>query len=137
MNKTINGFEERAHPADLALYVWADSLSELFIQAAKGMAYLLKAGLQDGEPCTTGITCEAVDTESLLIEFLSELLYIVDEQRLLFIPTRVRMEQNHLTADLLGQKVITTGREIKAATYSNLQISKTRTGFETTIVFDI
>jgi len=138
MNKETNGYEERAHPADLAMFVWAVSLSELFVQAGKGMGELLKPEVSEDEVLyQTRILCEAADIESLLVAFLSEILYCLDEKQILFIPSKVRIEQNRLTASLEGRQVTRSGREIKAVTYSNLQIRKTRSGFETTIVFDI
>ena len=138
MNKAVVGFEERPHISDLALFVWADLMSELFVQAGKGLGELLKPDFaEDDEHFQISIPCEAIDLESLLVAFLSEILYLNDKMQILYTPISARIEEYRLTARMEGKRVARAGREIKAATYSDLQIIKTRTGFETTIVFDI
>jgi len=42
-----------------------------------------------------------------------------------------------LSGEMQGRKIVGVGREIKAATFHNLEIVSTHNGYETVIVFDI
>jgi SHS2 domain-containing protein len=133
-----SGFEERQHTADIAIYVWAETLEELFIQAAKGMFALLKPQLSGaGEAMHTTLSMQAPDAESLLVLFLSELLYFSQDKGLLFNQIQVTLNQDQLYAGLRGNKLVSVEREIKAVTYSELNIVDTGRYLATTLVFDI
>ncbi len=132
-----DGFLEIPHSADLALQVWAASLSGLFIQAAKGMYSLFHIENNEGSEVYRKLDIQEIDFENLLVSFLNELL--VDLQLNKKIYDQFRLEINHpaLIGDLTGKKISGVGREIKAVTYHNLKIVKTKSGYQTTIVFDI
>jgi len=132
-----DGFLEIPHSADLALQVWAASLSGLFIQAAKGMYCLLRIENHEGSEVFRKMDMQEIDFENLLVSFLNELL--VDLQLNKKVYDQFHLEINHpeLIGDLTGKKISGVGREIKAVTYHDLKIAKTKSGFQTTIVFDI
>ena len=133
------GFEEVDHTADHALKVSGDDLADLFISAAEGMASLLVAEPQAVLPeISKTIRIKAVDTESLLVEWLSELAYWAETQLLVFKTFRFQIiTTSHLEATATGGKTDELDKYIKAVTYHNLKIVKTRQGYETIIVFDV
>ena len=132
------GFREHAHTADWELEVWAPDLPALFEQAARGMYALSGLGLQDGPPQERSIIQHAGDAESLLVHFLTELLWVEQDQQLGFDHFAIRIEDAYyLYADLCGAGILRLENEIKAVTYHNLSIQTSSLGFQVSIVFDV
>lgn len=132
-----SGFRDVAHTADWALQVWAPSLDELFVQAAAGLYHLLGIRFQDAPMVTQQIAFSTVDDESLLVLFLSELLYIGESQGVAFDLIQVHCGQHALQAQLSGSPIASQERMIKAVTYHNLSIQREGDALVATIVFDV
>jgi len=131
------GFEEIRHTADWALRVWASNLSELLSEAARGMYTLSGAQLEKDPRVSRRLELDAADAESLLVSFLSELLYISESENLGFDRFTLKIDAFRLKADLSGAPLEALTKQIKAVTYHNLQIRRTDRGLETEIVFDV
>ncbi len=132
-------FEEIEHTADRALKINGQNLEELLVNAARGLNSLLEAdGGLNSTPLTKSIDLEAMDAESLLVEWLSELAYWAEAEMLVFSkfdlqdvsPTRVK-------AKIHGSRVAQLDNHIKAVTYHNLEIVQTGSGLAATVVFDV
>lgn len=132
-----SGFSEIDHTADWAINVWAPSLSELFVQAAKGMYWLMETTLRENPRVEREIALEGADHESLLVSFLSELLYLGDSEEQGFDHFEVTVEDTRLVARLQGAPVQEQKKEIKAVTFHNLQVRQKPEGYDVTIVFDV
>ena len=78
-------FEEVEHTADRALRIYGRSLEELLVNAARGLNSLMGAdpGIES-ELQEMSITLDAMDAESLLVEWLSELAYWAETEMLVF-----------------------------------------------------
>ncbi len=137
MNNTLAGYREREHTADWALEVWAPDLAGLLEQAARGMYALAGARLADEERQVRRLELHAADAESLLVNFLGELLYLGEAEGLGFEGYALRLEGFHLQAELSGRRLAGLAKEIKAVTYHNLAVRQTESGLETCIVFDV
>jgi SHS2 domain-containing protein len=137
MNEPGFGFEEIEHTADWALHVWAPDQSILFSQSAVGMYWLMQTSLQAEPRVTRAIDLEGGDHESLLVSFLSELLYIGEMEGLGFDRLDVKITGPRLHAQVEGAPIAEIKKEIKAVTYHNLAILSTSRGYEVTIVFDV
>jgi SHS2 domain-containing protein len=133
------GFEEVEHTADRALHVCGRNLEEVLQNAARGMNSLMVSDVAAiSSQVEKYIEAEALDAESLLVEWLSELAYWAETEGLVFnqfdfqevTPTRVQ-------AVVRGCRARNLDKDIKAVTYHNLQIVKTGRGLEATIVFDV
>jgi len=134
------GFREIAHTADWELHVWAPDLPALLEQAARGMYALAGAKLHPAPRRTLGFTLRAADAETLLVKFLSELLFLGEEKRLAFDAFALRIDSSEtlsLHAEVGGAPLAALGKEIKAVTYHNLVIRQTEGGLEVRIVFDV
>lgn len=137
-NSPLAGFEEIEHTADWAYRVWASNLEELFIQAAQGLYYLVGVQLAASPRVVRNINLEGVDRESLLIAWLNELLYFHESENLGFDCLEIlNLEANQIDARVTGATVEQWIKDIKAATYHNVTICSTETGFEVTIVLDV
>jgi SHS2 domain-containing protein len=133
------GFEEIEHTADKALRISGINLKELMISAAQGMTHLMVGGASKISPeIERSIELQAVDAESLLVEWLSELAYWAETEMLVFKIFRITdVTAMHLHATVVGGKVAQLEKHIKAVTYHNLNIMQTPKGLEVTVVFDV
>lgn len=131
-----SGFREIAHTADLALQVWAPNLDGLFVQAAAGLYHLLGFKFQDAPMVTQQIALSSGDDESLLVLFLSELLYFAESRGVAYDRVQVHCDQHTLHAQLSGMPIASQDRMIKAVTYHNLSIQRKGDSLVATVVFD-
>lgn len=136
--KTMN-FEEIEHTADTALRFSGANLTELLLNAAAGMTYLMVADVSGiSTDIEKFIELEAIDAEDLLVDWLSELAYWAESEMVVF--KRFRMKKvsaRYLQAKISGGKASRLEKHIKAVTYHNLKIEKTPKGLEATVVFDV
>jgi SHS2 domain-containing protein len=131
------GFEEISHTADWSARVWADDLPALFKEAARAMNLLAGTRIGNGPRLRTGFETEGPDVESLLVAFLSELVYYQEQENLAFDVFDLTMEHRRLKVEMEGSQIASSEKAIKAVTYHNLRIQRTNEGLETTIVFDV
>jgi len=131
-------FEEVEHTADLALKVHGHSLKEVFINAACGL-FSLMADLENLAPSVSReVHLEAPDHESLLVDWLNELLYLHEIEEEVY--TRFEIETLYstaLSATVWGTKTKASKLTVKAATFHDLEIRETEDGYMTTVVFDV
>lgn len=131
------GFEELPHTADRALRVWAPDLPALFVEAARGMNSLMGVHLS-AEPRTTRVfEIKEFDPESMLVAFLSELLYAIESEQLAFDRFQINVENDHLHIDMSGAPLQSLNGFIKAVTFHNLSIQRTKGSYRVEIVFDV
>lgn len=131
------GFEEISHTADWSARVWARDLPSLFTEAARAMNSLSGTVTGTGPRVTRTFEAEGPDAESLLVAFLSELLYYQEQEGLAFDVFDLRVASQWLKVQMEGSQMDSSEKAIKAVTYHNLKIEKTNEGFETAIVFDV
>ena len=133
------GFEEVEHTADKALRIFGTNLTELFLSAALGLTHLMAADVSEiSTEIEKSIELDAIDAESLLVEWLSELAYWAESEMLVFKKFRIKKATaTHLQANIFGGKTSMLEKHIKAVTYHNLKIIRTSKGLEATIVFDV
>jgi len=132
------GFEEIDHTADWAYRVWAQSLTELFIQAAIALYSLANVQLTSESTITRQIQLQGVDHVSLLVAWLNELLYLHESENLAFNQfTILHLDAHALKAEVTGAHVQNWQKFIKAVTYHNLSIQQTEKGLEATLVLDV
>ena len=130
--------EEIEHTADWAIRVRGRDLRELFVNAARGMFGLL-ADLEGIMPhVERHIGLQEYDTETLLVSWLSELLWLNEERDLVFVQYDIEtLTLNQLEARVRGDRVPSPSKHIKAVTFHDLEIMETDAGFEVTLVFDV
>jgi SHS2 domain-containing protein len=131
------GFEEISHTADWSARVWAHDLPSLFIEAARAMNSLSGTVIGAGPRVARTFASKGPDVESLLVAFLSELVYYQEQENLAFDVFDLRVAGQWLKVEMEGAPIASVEKAIKAVTYHNLRIQRTTEGFETTIVFDV
>jgi SHS2 domain-containing protein len=132
-------FEEVEHTADWALRVRGRDLRELLINAARGMGSLLvPESTVLGSDVERQVSIEALDAESLLVNWLTELAFWAETEMLVFGAYELsRLSPTHLEAVLRGSHVSNLKKHIKAVTYHGLEVLETAEGLEATVVFDV
>jgi len=138
----VSPYREVDHTADWALHVWAPSLAELFVDAARGM-YALSGAQATASLVSVQRTIEARadhDYEVLLVSWLQELLYLTESERLVFADFQVEaLTPDYLRATVAGAPSSRPDatRVIKAVTYHDLTLRQTEAGYAVTLVFDV
>lgn len=146
----VKDFESLMHTADLKIRVYGQTLSDLFHNALVGMFQSMgpeALGCKKENdrlicsflPETHLVSVEAVDYESLLVNFLSEALYLSDVHNQAYLDVQIfSLDQKHIDAKLLGINVQAFEVvEIKAVTYHEMHIEKLDGLWQVDIVFDI
>ena len=132
-------FEEIEHTADRALRIYGSDLRELLLNAACGMNSLLDT---EYNACSRqeekSVELEAIDAESLLVEWLSELAYWAETEMLVFHKFDLHsLSPTHVKATIHGSRATKLENHIKAVTYHNLEIIQSDEGLTATVVFDV
>jgi riboflavin kinase/FMN adenylyltransferase len=134
-------YEEIEHTADVAIRVRGRDLAELFTNAAYGMWSLITPDLDAVKPTAEhSVEIEALDLEVLLVDWLSELLYLHETENEVYSEFEIHeISPTRLRATVRGGP--TEGhsirKHIKAVTFNDLSIEQTDEGYEATVVFDI
>lgn len=129
------------HTTDIRLKIYGQNLKELFLNSTLGLVELLGIGLNQTAGRKRIVRLKARDAESLLVDWLNEILYIIQTKH--FRPASIVITHcngKKLEAALTGKYSkgeIPLLREIKAATYHNLEIRKKGKLFETEVLFDL
>jgi len=150
MHNTMKEFEIVPHTADLQIKAYGKSLENLFKNALKGMFQSIGPITKECSYINDQLVCEkfsvehkieinAPDVEQLLVDFLSEALYLSDVNDEAYLDvTFEKFSSTELVATIKGIKI--QGFEvveIKAVTYHDLKIEKENNLYSTNIVFDI
>jgi SHS2 domain-containing protein len=135
-------FEVIDHTADIGIVAYGADIKQVFANAALGL-FSLMADLDDlKEDVERKLELASEDAEILLVEWLNELIYIFDVEHIIFKRFEIiELTGNRITARCFGGKIKPgqhqLKREIKAATYHMLRISKEDGGYRVQIIFDI
>jgi SHS2 domain-containing protein len=132
-------FEEIEHTADRALRIYGSNLEELLLNAAQGMnSLMVTTPISGSEHQEKFVAFEAMDTESLLVDWLSELAYWAEIEMLIFSEFKIEsVSSTHIRARIYGTRVKHLKKHIKAVTYHKLDIVRTDKGMTATVVFDV
>lgn len=137
MHVADRGHREIEHTADWELEVWGPDMEALLQQAAHGMYRLIGVELAAGDRLEHCLELEAADREALLVEFLGELLYLMESAGVAFDELEMTVDGCRVAARLTGAAIASQGKQIKAVTYHRLEVRTTGQGLRTRIVFDV
>jgi len=131
------GYREVEHTADWELHVWAPNLPKLLTTAAQGMYQLSHTKLVAGSQALREFEISSIDSESLLVDFLSELVFFGENEGIAFDSYQLDFKGGNLKVQASGAPIQDQAKEIKAVTYHDLHIRETERGLEVNIVFDV
>lgn len=132
-------YEVLEHTADLKIRAFGKTKEEVFRHILLGMTESMEAELrQSQEKIKQRIKIKSLDLEALLVDFLSEVLYLTQVNKEIYNDIKFKkLEDKELEGELLGQRVERFGEDIKGVTYHGLEIKKVDNHWETTVLFDI
>ncbi len=132
------GFEELSHTAEVGMRVRAPTRESLFACAARGLFAI--AGIEPAEErVSRAIVIESIDAESLLVDWLSELLYLYETTGEVYDQITIdSWTPERLAATLRGGRATAPpARSIKAVTYYGLRLEAVADGWLAEVYFDI
>jgi len=130
------------HTADVGVKAYGKTISEAFENAAKAMFDIITDKSEIENIGQYNIELEAPDLEQLLVDFLSDLLFLNSAKNLVFGFFKVDLDEKNskLSAKVFGEKFNISkhkaGAEIKAVTYHMLEVKKKKP-FHVQVLFDI
>jgi len=134
-------YEILEHTGDAKIRAFGKTKEELFLNAMRGMTALLKSKIKNKKPKTKikKIKINSPDLNSLLVDFLGEVNYLIQTNREIYIGAKfTKFSDTALEVELIGQPVEEFGEEIKAVTYYGMEIKQNSDGiWEAAIIFDI
>ena len=135
-------FETFEHTADLGLRVRAKTLTKLFEEAGCGLCSIMTTNLEDIR-CLQDRTyrIEGTAVDYLLFDWLNELLYTFESERLLLAQFKVNLDADGLRATASGEPMDLDRHrmehEVKAITYHGLRVEEDADGWIAELIVDI
>lgn len=132
-------YEFLEHTGDFKLRAYGASREEVFVNAALGMTEFMfgKSIFSKNSTEQETISVESSDVESLLVDWLSRILFLTT--------TRYRAYISIMIKTLSDTRIVAEARscegkavdDIKAVTYNDLSIKEKNGAWQATVIFDI
>ena len=133
-------FEILEHQTDLKIKAFGKNLKEVFRNSMIAMVESMRPEIDFSFKKTfqRKIKIKSFDLDSLLVDFLNEILYLIQTNKEIYKKIEfLKFKKFEIEANLYGEKVKRFGLEIKAATYHDLEIKRTKDGWYAIVLFDI
>ena len=139
-------YEFLEHTADAQFRAYGDTLEEAFENAALAMFNVMVNTDNVSDIISESINIESPDLDTLLVDWLSELLYLFDVNQVVYskfdVDSIKKQEDRYIlsahiygeTLDLEKHEVDT---EVKAVTYNQLEVKEGPSGWTLQVVVDI
>lgn len=144
-----DAFGSEEHTADLALWLQADTLPELYALGVRALAEVMAGGGPAPEPgdglgelTWLPLSLEGADEADLLVQLLNEAVYLLDAEGLLAVawdtlehsPVGLRGRLGVLPVDPARRRA---GEPVKAVTYHQATVEPSGRGFRAHLVLDV
>ena len=139
----MKDYEIIEHTADIGIRVKGSDPRELFKKAAVAMFDIIAEKKPESgtrKPQSFTLNQKAGNLEELLIDWLNELLSLSATKEKIFCDFSFKsLDEHNLEAEVLGCDIsdYQVNTEIKAATYHQLRIGHTTSGWEAEVIFDV
>lgn len=135
-------FEILEHTADIGFHAWGAGAGELFEHSAVALMEISCGEIQVEAAREIAVTATGHDYESLLVNWLNEVLFLLDSGRFVAAHFVVdSIQPTHLTARLIGEprdyarhpwKLI-----VKAVTYHQIEVTSRNGRWDARVFLDI
>jgi len=134
-------YELRDHTADVAVEATGPDLDATFAAVADGMAAAMCEAVPAGGD-RFDLAATAGNREALLFDYLDELIYERDVRGVIPVDSEATVSENDgtwaVTASARGVPLDrVSARDLKAVTYSEMDLSETADGWHAYVVFDV
>ncbi|MFB6109604.1 MAG: archease [Halodesulfurarchaeum sp.] len=135
-------FELQSHTADVAVEATAPTLSAVFEATADGLAAAHLEDLPASGGSRYDLEVSAESPTALLFDYLGRLIYLRDVETVLPVDNEAAVEEREegwrVTAGFRGVPLDTIpAREVKAITYSEMDLSERNGGWHAYVVLDV
>ena len=126
------------HTADVEFQAFGKSLEEVFENAALALFNAMYKGKVE-KKIKKKIKIDGGNKESLLYNFLEELLFLLDSENFFLSNIKVKIEDNKLTAELYGDNASNyeISLQVKAITYHDMLIESKDKKWMVQVVVDV
>ncbi|MEW6062949.1 MAG: archease [Nanoarchaeota archaeon] len=132
------------HTADIGIEAYGKNINELFENSALATLEVMVDTKQVKPAIKKEVKLENKDLGNLLFDFLDEIVYYKDSERLLFSKFDVNINKNkvyRLNAKLYGEKIDAKKHElrddVKAVTLYEFKLEKSKEGYKARFILDI
>ncbi|MBU0731676.1 archease [Patescibacteria group bacterium] len=131
-------YEILEHTADLKIRGFGKTKEELLANLAFGLFSEINHDLnEEDKDVEKRVIVKAVDEQAMFVDFFNELLTLSDINDEIYAKYDLRVEGSNVTGRMWGKKVLQNDLDVKACTYNDLNIEKTKDGWMAEVVFDI
>ena len=124
------------------MHLYGHNVPELIVNAAHALSFIEFAELDVRPNVERLVKLESVDDDTLLIDWLNELIYLLDADHLIFgrfevvchTPGSAEIRCHGELLDPARHRLV---REVKAATYYGAHIRTDDYGYTATVIFDV
>ena len=137
----MKNYEIIEHTADVGIRVKGKDLKDLFRKAALAISDISSEKItKDKKIKTITIRQKAENLDELFVNWLNELLSLSAVKELIFEDAKIKkLDNTCLEATVSGSNIknYKVNTEIKAATYHDLKLEQTRSGYVAEVIFDV
>ncbi len=134
-------FDYFEHIADVGIIGIGRTLEEAFEEGAKAMFNVMVDIKKVAPKKAVKVSCSASNEEELFVEWLNALLAQASLHEMVFSKFSVKIKDNKLTGNAMGEKLDVKKHEVKtevkAATYGSLSVKKEGNDFIAKCVVDV
>jgi len=134
-----NKFKILPHTADVRMLVFGNSFKDLFSNALLGMEEVMGPIKTNKETNWRKFKIESLDSIALLIDFLSEILYLTQTNKEIYNQLEIKeLKENSIEGRVKGIKVEGFFKDVKGVTYHEAYVQqKSDDKWEAMIIFDL
>ena len=141
MKNKLRRFEIIEHTADIGLKIYAKDLKGIFKNAAIGLLSLITDSGKVSAKKVIKVNLKEENKEELLVSWLDELIFQFSAHNFLAKQFKInKVTDNAISAEIRGEKINLSKHkiltEIKAATYHELEIKRTKEGLQARVILD-
>ncbi len=132
------------HTADLGLRIHGADLADFFQTAAEGLLDVVVSNRKDVQPLLRRqIRLRSDSLPDLLVDWLNELIYLLETEHLIFGQFEVQVDRQPLTlvATVLGEPIDADrhilDHEVKSATRHGVRLVEGASGWDGEVILDI
>ena len=135
-------FEIIEHTADIGLMIYGNDLKTLFQNAGRAFFHLITDLRKVRRRVEREVEVRGKNLERLMVDWLSELLYLHDVENLLFKGFKVEsVSEGQLRARVKGESfqegIHSIKTEVKAVTYHQIQVRKEGGRWRAQVIIDL
>jgi len=136
------GYKYLEHTADVKFIAEGKTIEEIFIEGARALKNSICGEINVLPQKEKEIRIQGNSLVNLLYKFLEEFLVLLDSESFLLseiLRVSINKENFSINAIVLGDKAESYHftNDVKAVTYSQMKIQKTKNGFSCTVVLDV